>query len=267
MIVIDPAFQPAFYRLGLATYEAITCYFGAVSLPPKNRTFVSLHSLSQPPDAGPVLDVYYKHYHYKSPAWSFIGRSSKPRREFENYEVFARLGLPTVQRVAFGEARDRLGRLRGAFIITRAIPEAMTLRELFQSRGPLLDRNTRLLLFRQLAAMTRRLHDAGFCHNDLVWRNLLVTRPAPDAPRLWWIDCPRGRFVHWPFSRRRKRIKDLASSYKSAQRFCHRTDQLRLILFYRGISKLDQATKTLIRDVLAFGRRRWPEDWDLKSLI
>ena len=54
------------------------------------------------------------------------------------------------------------------------------------------EREARRNVIRQLAEMTRRIHDSHFFHHDLVWRNVLVTG-FPFAPaRLWWIDCPRG---------------------------------------------------------------------------
>jgi hypothetical protein len=261
MMVIDPAFQHILERFGVADESALARRFQAQATPSKPRTIVVHHCLSPAAGAGPGLDVFYKEYRYPKPSWSFVGRASKARREYENYGVFDRLGIPAARRIAFGEQRDALGRLKGAFILTEAIPGASSLRELVQTRPGSMSRRARIELYRQGATLARRLHDAGFCHNDLVWRNLLVTWPAPDAPKLWWIDCPRGHFLRWPWQRRRKRIKDLASAYKSAFRFCSRADQLRLILLYQGRSALDEPTKRLIRDVVAFGRRRWPEDW------
>jgi hypothetical protein len=95
----------------------------------------------------------------------------------------------------------------------------------------------------------------------MVWRNLLVTRPSPQTVKLWWIDCPRGRWVHWRYARRRKQIKDLAALDKSAFLFWRQTDRLRFLLEYLEKPKLDAFVKTWIRDVTTFGRKRWPDDW------
>jgi hypothetical protein len=141
---------------------------------------------------GTKLDVFFKQYEYAPPAWSFQGRRSKARYEFENYSTLDRFGLPVAGHMACGEERDGLGRLRRAFILTRAGPEAQTLVEFVRWHCP--DRATRDKLLQQLAAAARTMHAGDFFHHDFVWRNILVNR-APEGTPL--IDCPRGGVRRW----------------------------------------------------------------------
>ena len=144
------------------------------------------------------MEGFYKEDGDGPPSWRFLGRPSKARGEYDNYGVFMRLKLPCARRVGWGGERDGWGRLRRAFILTQAIPDAVSLKEVFQASAglpPSQRRSLRRTLRNQLADMTRRIHAANFFHHDLVWRNLLVTWRAPAAPQLVWFDCPSGGFV------------------------------------------------------------------------
>lgn len=264
MLMIDAAFEPAFAHLGLRSFAAISKFFLGNEQPGRAKVVVRPATLPQP--RGEPLAVYYKHYQPLQAKWEFVGRRSKARCEFENYAVFKRLGLPAPERVAFGEERDALGRLLRTFIITRAIPDALTLIDFVRKRCP--NRHTpearrlRDSLCRQVAELTRRIHSAGFFHRDLVWRNILVTWRPPAAPQVWWIDCPRGGFVRWPFLRAGPRLRDLASLDKLASRWCSATERVRFAKLYLGRQHLDAAAKELIRDELRYRKDRWPEDWN-----
>jgi hypothetical protein len=259
MLWIDDEFRPAFERLGLISCESIAQFFKGDAAP--ENQIVWLRSKTLPTPQNSPLSVFYKEYRYRRPSWKFLGRSSKARCEFRNYGVFARLGIPSAARIACGEQRDWLGRLCRAFIITRAIPDATTLPEFIEANAGERAGAVRATLSAQLAAMTRKIHDAGFFHHDLVWRNILVTWTPPAAPQLWWIDCPRGEFARWPLLHRRRRMKDLASLDKVASRLCRRRERIAFVKLYLGIQQLDRDAKKLIRDTLAYRKRRWPDDW------
>src|SRR5882672_3848106 len=128
-----------------------------------------------------------------------------------------------------GELRDVLGRLCRAFVITEAIPRSWTLpqfvEEFCPNRETAESQELRDGLCRQMATLVRRIHDAGFFHHDLVWRNILVTWTPPDAPKVWWIDCPRGGFSR----QRRRQIKDLASLGKMAAKHCSNAERLEFL--------------------------------------
>jgi hypothetical protein len=270
MLFVAEPYRPLFAQLGLDSVEAVSRYFLGPGPADRARVVVRPASLVGRDARSIAIPVFFKQYQHVPASWAFLGRRSKARCEFDNYGVFARLNLASAEAIAVGEDRDALGRLRRAFILTRAIPAAMTLVEFMQ--GPGRDRSsaeTRALrkrLIRQLAGMTRRIHEAGFFHHDLVWRNVLVA-PDPDpaaagAPRVWWIDCPRGGMVRWGFGRRRRAIKDLASLDKPAGRWCTRAERLFFVREYLGLRRLDAGARQLVRAALHYRKHRWPEDWD-----
>jgi hypothetical protein len=292
---IDPLFYELFEGMRWRTFNDVVQWF---SLPVTgDQPAVQVAPRNLKPADSPGIDVYYKQYDYVRPAWKFLGRPSKARCEFRNYGVLTSLGVRCAQRIAWGEDRTGLGRLRRAFILTQAVPNAVPLLEYI--RNPrhracaLAPRDLVRRLAGELAQMTRVIHQAGFFHNDLVWRNILVTTALDGSPTLWWIDCPRGHFVATGWRRSRFRIKDLASLDKSAARWCSPTVRLRFLLDYLAIPRLrvcakmnsdfaggswaggqgasdehirsDQTlspeVKQWIRKVLTYRRRRWPEDW------
>jgi tRNA A-37 threonylcarbamoyl transferase component Bud32 len=252
MLRIAPAYRSSFEQLGLTYLESIVAFFAGNSA----GRGVSVRPFQLPIPGQPPLSIFYKQYEYRPAAWSFWGRASKARCEYENYAVFRSLNIPCAEPVAIGEQRDGLGRLRRAFIITRAIPEARTLLDFARQKTD----SGRAVLRQQLAAFTRRIHRAGFFHNDLYLRNLLVTTESAE-PKLWWIDCPRGSFAHWLPWRRRRRLKDLACLDKAASQLCSKAERVAFIREYAGERRLSATAKRLIQDVQAYRRMRWPEDW------
>jgi tRNA A-37 threonylcarbamoyl transferase component Bud32 len=259
LLIVDPAYQPRFTASGLISAAAVVQYLGGhgavrkgVAVTPATLRFQD----------GTPEKVFFKQYHYPSPAWTFVGRRSKARREFENYAVFQQFGIPCAQPLACGELRDRLGRLRRAFILTRAIPKAQTLIEFVQAHCPAraaaAARQLRRDLIARLAPQVARIHEASFFHNDLVWRNILVTCPSKGSPELWWIDCPRGRFAR--MRQHRLRLKDLAALDKVAARRCSRAERLAFLKAYLAQSRLDAKAKRLARQVLAYKHRRWTDE-------
>lgn len=260
MLWVDDSCRPLLGRLGLTSLEALRARLAISEVGARRTVEVRPHELAAPD--GSRLAVFAKHYAYPSPSWRFLGRPSKARCEYQNYAVFKSLGVPCADRIACGEWRDGLGRLQGALILTRTIPQALTLIDFWETHCPARvsasARQLRVSLRRQLAAMTRRIHAAGFFHYDLVWRNVLVTWQPPAEPQLWWIDCPRGRLSRWPIGRRRRQLKDLASLDKRAARHASRGERLAFVLEYLGQSRLDREAKRLIRDTLAYRKSRWP---------
>ncbi|MNR27365.1 3-deoxy-D-manno-octulosonic-acid kinase [compost metagenome] len=100
---------------------------------------------------------------------------------------------------------------------------------------------------RQLAKATQQLHQHGFAHNDLKWRNLLVDQ----AGNLFLIDCPTGTFWWGPFLRYRI-IKDLACLDKLAKYHLSRSQRLRFYLQYLGRPSLQAGDKRQVRRILSF---------------
>ena len=143
-----------------------------------------------------------------------------------------------------------MGRLRSAFIITRAIPDATGLIEFMSQRCPAAsgaaNAQSRRAVLRQLAEMTRAIHQAGFFHNDLYWRNILVSLEKNRPPLVWWIDCPRGQFDRWSPWRRRRLLKDLAGLDKCGSRYCTRSERLDFAKTYLDKKSLDADIRFLV---------------------
>jgi tRNA A-37 threonylcarbamoyl transferase component Bud32 len=241
---IDARARDWLSELGLTSSGAILKYF-VLPEPPLR------HTVTVTPRSMDGRSVYCKLYEYRAPSWRFWLRRSKARCEFENYAAFEQIGIPTARRVACGEVRDGIGRLCRAFVITEAIPRAWTLPDFVEEYCPKRDttdsRQLRDELCRQLAVLVQRIHDAGFYHHDLVWRNILVTWAPPDSPKIWWIDCPRGGFSR----QHRRQIKDLASLDKMAAKHCTRTERMLFLKTYGG-------GRELAEEILRYRNRRWP---------
>jgi tRNA A-37 threonylcarbamoyl transferase component Bud32 len=175
--------------------------------------------------------------------------------------VFRRLGVPAPEPLVWAEARDGLGRLRGALILTAAVPEAVTLEAWLCANAGSAARALRREIMVALAGQVRTLHASGFAHHDLVGRNLLVAPGPKGKLSLAWIDCPRGRFTLPRFVRLRQQVKDLAALDKTGVRHCSRSERLRFALRYLDCARLDEAAKRMVRAVIRYGRRRWPDDF------
>jgi len=259
LLIVDPAFRRRFEELALTSAGEVVRQLGGNAAHRQGAAVVQT-SLRFPDGSSEA--VFFKQYVYPTPAWAFVGRRSKARREFDNYAAFQRMNIPCAQPLACGELRDRLGRLRRAFILTRAVPDAQTLIEFVQTRCPeratAASRKLRREIITRLAPMVGRMHQGSFFHNDLVWRNILIACPLQGTPEVWWIDCPRGRVAS--LGRRRLRLKDLAALDKEGARRCSRAERLAFVKAYLGKSRLDGEVKQLAKAILSYKRRRWRDE-------
>ena len=262
-LFVNPKYERVFADQGWNTFSGVFEHFFPNYA---RRRKMTIERVMIPARDGGI-DAFFKLYHHRASGWSFWMRASKGRREFDNYAVFERLGLPAADRIACGEERNAFGILQRAFIITRAVPDAVELDDFFHSKPPAAERRQ---ILRELAGIIRGLHSAHFYYYDLVWRNILASTPrrktpvkeGDAVPRLFLIDCPRGGFAR--FGRARKRLRDLASLDKTASRLCSRTERLRFLLAYLGQRRLDDEGRSLVRACLEYRRTRWPEDWNGK---
>jgi len=178
----------------------------------------------------------------------YIGRS-RIRAEWENLLYFHQLSVPTAPVVAYGESFE-FGLFKGGALITEELVGTDDLAELAIAESPLLkDANWVAKVSEQLSRLTRRLHKNRFVHNDLKWRNVLVT--TLQEPRLFLIDCPQGRRLFGPMLQRGI-IKDLACIDKVAKYQLSKTQRLRFYLQYMKQSSLQSSDKARLRKVLAF---------------
>lgn len=177
----------------------------------------------------------------------YVGRS-RVRAEWENLMVFRGLGIATPEIVAFGEER-RYGLYRRGALVTLEVANTMDL-ESHARKCPevLKDKQWVTAVLDQVAENTRKMHDAGFAHSDLNWRNILVSTQG--APAVYFIDCPAGRFWPWPFLRRRT-IRDLAHLDKVGRELLSNTQRLRFYLAYKQQERLSKRDKHEIPMILS----------------
>ncbi len=82
------------------------------------------------------------------------------------------------------------------------------------------------------------------------WRNILVQEGETNKDcQTYLIDCPFGKKLFWPFLKY-KQLKDLANIDKFAPNHLSRTQRLRFFYEYRQTTKLGQADKKMIYDIL-----------------
>ncbi len=171
------------------------------------------------------------------------------KKEWQNLLIFKSLGIPTATMVCYGLER-RLGYFTRGAIVTEELPNTLDLATLADNRDArMCDRLWVAEVSRQVAAYTRTLHDAGFAHNDLKWRNLLVD--SSEKPTVYLIDCPTGGYWFGVFLEYRK-IKDLACLDKLGRRYLSRTQRLRFYLDYIGRERLLAEDKRRIRKIVQF---------------
>ena len=169
--------------------------------------------------------------------------------EWQNLLAFRKWGIPTARLVAYGIER-RYGGFRRGVLVTEEIRDTSSLAYLAQENDARLrDRTWLSQVSTQLARLTRRMHEASFAHNDLKWRNLLVTNG--ESPMIFVIDCPNGRFWWGPFLRYRI-VKDLACLDKVAKHCLTRTQRLRFYLDYAGRMRLSVDDKQRVRRIVKF---------------
>lgn len=170
-------------------------------------------------------------------------------KEWRNLQRFHAWGLPTATLVAWGQERNA-GRFVRAALVTEELRDTVDLAQLAKRGDPRLrDRAWVAAVSTQVAACTRAMHAHGFVHNDLKWRNLLVT--GGETPQLYLIDCPNGGFWMQPFLGYRI-VKDLACLDKVAKYALSRTQRLRFYLDYVQRQRLTAADKRRLRRILAF---------------
>lgn len=178
---------------------------------------------------------------------------TRVKKEWQNLLLFRQWGIPTAGLAAYGIERWCGGFRRGA-LVTEEICDTTDLAKLaLLCDERLHDRQWVAGVARQIAAIARRLHGARFAHNDLHWRNLLVTNG--EMPKVYLIDCPRGRFWWGAFLAYRI-IKDLACLDKDARWHLTRTQRLRFYLDYVERERLTADDKKRVRRIVNHLARR-----------
>ncbi|MEN6336161.1 MAG: lipopolysaccharide kinase InaA family protein [Phycisphaerales bacterium] len=198
-------------------------------------------------------NYYVKRYSPRGKHFRKAFSRNRPLIECRNLQYFSQMGIPVPRVVAHG-SQYHLGLLRRGALVTEEVPQAIDLQTLVQTRPEMFqDRAWVFAVMRLLANYVRRIHEDGFTHRDLKWRNILVT--GGPTPRIVFLDCPSGRHTLRPW-RRYFMARDLADLDRSASTRLSRTMRLRFYLWYRGQTRLGPKDKELITRVVALRRRR-----------
>lgn len=211
---------------------------------------LSSHSLSE------VLRMSFDGTAYYVKRYFFGGKHlrkylsrSRCRAEWENLIYCQKLGIKTPNVVAYGEEKKK-GLFNGrAVLITEEVKNTRDLAYLSEHQPELFrDRAWKQRVFQQVAANLAKLHGERFIHNDLNWRNILVS--LDDEAQVYFFDIPMGRKYLTNFNR--FAAKDLAYLDKYGKKVLSRTDRLRFYCYYRGIKKLTAADKAVILRTFEF---------------
>lgn len=201
---------------------------------------------------------FIKRYHY--PRWRhrlrgmFRGtlfKSSRARSEYQSLRQMRQLGIQGVRPVAYGERRVGLF-VRSCFIITEAVPDATALASFIQNFGG--NNSPRAVAIRReiltsLARQVRHMHQAGFVHRDLFWRNVLIRCLPGERFEFYFLDASVGQWIRRSSRREESIVADLAAMGAAAPHFCSKPDQLRFLLEYLGVKKLSDEQHEWLRHV------------------
>ncbi len=173
---------------------------------------------------------------------------ARVQREWQNLRWFADHNIPCPRLIAMGQGNRWRGRYWGV-IVTEEVPQTIDLRKIYRDKPEqLTNRAWRLSIIHSLAELLSDLHEHRFIHNDLQWRNVLVSLENDDV---YLIDCPAGRPIYLT-GNRRGIVRELAFLDKMAKLALSKTDRLRFYMIYRGIDRLRGRDKREIQRVLTF---------------
>jgi tRNA A-37 threonylcarbamoyl transferase component Bud32 len=177
----------------------------------------------------------------------YLGKS-RVAREWRNLEWLSDHEIPIPRPIAMAEGHRWFGDYWGV-IVTEEAPQAIDLRKIYRDSRELLGkRSWRLSMLARLAKVVAHMHQQGFIHNDLQWRNVLVSLKDN---QVFLIDCPAGRRIYLT-GNRRGIVRELAFLDKMAKLALSKTDRLRFYMIYRGVSRLRERDKKEIHRILVF---------------
>ena len=179
-------------------------------------------------------------------------KPSRARSEFRALASMRQLGINAVRPIAFGERRI-LRFVRSCFLITESVPDAMSLVAFIKTFGEHSAsphaRRARMEILTSLARQVRHMHEMGFVHRDLFWRNVLI-RPTPgDRFEFYFLDASVGKRIRMAHRRQESIVHDIAALGVLAPDFCSKSDQLRFLLEYLDTKSLGPEDRLWLRRV------------------
>lgn len=189
-------------------------------------------------------------------------RQSRSQNETRNLCFFREVGIPTPEIVAWGQRRNWMGRIVQEFIITAAEADTVQLDDFTRLNCPTPNdaSEIRQRIASQLGGWTRSMHDNGFIHEDLKWRNILA-RLSGNEVELFWIDCPKGKFYPQGSALERKKLKDCATLDKIARIQCSKQERRLFIQAYLGDDANESDQQQLCQRIERYRSQRFdPKD-------
>ena len=178
----------------------------------------------------------------------YAGRS-RIRAEWENMLLFHELGVPAAKVVAYGEQKSFTMLKRGV-LITEEVKNTLDLAEIvYRDVDFLKDKSWVNSIIEQVASAASKLHKNGFVHNDLKWRNILVTQE--EHPQIALIDCPGGSKPFFLLLER-SIVKDLACLDKKGKYHLSNSERMKFYKFYTGSKAISSKHKKQIKQILSF---------------
>lgn len=125
------------------------------------------------------LDLFWKHAKLFGPrGWlRDLFRGAKSGIEFRRLQQLIERKVPTVTPLAWGKFKGPWP--KGSFLITEALPDAITLGEYLNCRE--FGLTERRVLAKRLGDFIAELHEKGFAHTDIHPGNILLQSSNPDA--------------------------------------------------------------------------------------
>ena len=183
---------------------------------------------------------YIKQYTIKHGinAFKSLFSVSKAQKEWNQSHLLLKNHLLTAVPVAAGERR-RFGILKDCYIISRAIPASISIKEFLagiqqsSSNYGQLKRNT---LLTNLISYIRKIHDCGIFHGELHAENILVDQNNTSV--FYLIDLGRTKLRrNLPLS---WRIKDLSRLFYAIRNICTHEEIIGLINTYASQTSVFQ---------------------------
>ncbi|NQZ58958.1 MAG: hypothetical protein HRT88_16015 [Lentisphaeraceae bacterium] len=203
--------------------------------------------------------VYFKTYSFHGQLTDYLMRQSKCATEVNSYQIIKKIGIPTIETVAFGEHRI-LGMLRSCCVVTIGVENTTQLEDFAFDTWYHMpqDEKTKAFddIFNETALFTRKAHKANFFHYDLKWRNILVSKNEEGHYHTTWIDCPRGKKM--TLRAKRGQMVDLSCLTRLALSYLTRSQRMRFLKVYLGDEATSAKIKELWRSVTDHLSRRMP---------
>ncbi|UCD29035.1 MAG: hypothetical protein JSV03_00695 [Planctomycetota bacterium] len=228
-------------ELGLNDVEAALSYRGG--------RFAALSSTSDTLEIFPptgterIPSVYMKRYRYPKRSQRIKAvlrgswfRKSRARFEFDRLSSMRTRGIRTIEPLAVGERRIA-GLVTAGILITRGVAGQSLLS--FAKTADDLSPADRRSIVTKLAQKVRRMHEAGVVHGSMVWRDIIIHKNVSGEYDFTFLDPGYVKRFYLPGCRRLGYMRDIIDLAATATLLCHKSDRLRFVKSYIGITKLN----------------------------